>query len=101
MVDQLLRRRLVAAEIPHAVEERQIRREPAFRALGRVVSPALLRDLDVVALGDGPGAWWIEDAGALAGDEPPVVAGVVPGIGVGRVPLHELDHVFERSPRLR
>src|SRR5262249_41244302 len=79
-LQQLLGRRLVPRERPQAIEERQLADEPAGGAARHVVGPALLRHFQVIALGDRPGARRILDAGALAGDEPAVVAGIVPGV---------------------
>src|SRR2546425_3639778 len=88
-LQQVLGRRLVLRERPDAVEERQLTDEPPRRAARHVVGPALLGDLRVVALGDGPGARRIHDAGTPAGDQPPIVAGVVPGVDFGRIERHQ------------
>jgi hypothetical protein len=52
--------------------------------------------LRIVALGDRPGARRVHDAGALAGNEPTVVAGVVPGVDLGRVHRHQLLEILQR-----
>ena len=58
--------------------------------------PDVLGNVRIVALGDRPRARRIHDARALAGDDPAIVAGVVPGVNVRRVHRHELLHVLER-----
>ena len=62
--------------------------------------PAFLRHLRVVALGDRPGARRVHDARSLAGNEPAVVAGIVPGVNLRRIHRHQLLEVFQRRARL-
>jgi hypothetical protein len=64
------------------------------------VGPALLGYLRIIALGNRPGARRVHDAGTLAGDEPAVVAGVVPSVDFGRIERHEFLEIFERGARL-
>src|SRR6185369_3386243 len=93
---QVLRRRLVAREAPDAIELRQLADEAAFWSARHGVRPAIFRNLRVVALGDRPGGGRVHDAGALARDEPAVVAGVVPRVDVGWICRHQLLQIFER-----
>ncbi len=64
------------------------------------VGPALLRDLRRVALGNRPGARRIHDHRALAGHQPFVVRGVVPGRHIRRQEGDQLLVEFERLPHL-
>ena len=64
------------------------------------MGPAILRHRRIVALGDRPGARRIHDARAFAGDQPAIVAGVVPGVNLGRIDLHDLAGHFHGLPRL-
>ena len=60
--------------------------------------PATLCHFRVVALADRPGAWRIHDPGASAGNEPPVVTGIMPRVHLGRIHRHQLLEIFQRHP---
>ena len=64
------------------------------------MGPAIRRHSRIIALGDRPGARRVHDARALAGDEPAVIAGIVPGVNFRRIHRHQLLHVFERRAGL-
>ena len=76
---QALGRFLVLGEAPKTPEVGQEGCEPALRSGRKAVGPALLRDFRCVAFGHRPGTRRIHDHGALAGNQPLVVRGVVPG----------------------
>ena len=100
-VDQkVLRRRLVLGEAPQPVELRQLPDEAALWALWHRMGPAICRHGRIVALGDRPGARRVHDARAFAGNEPAVVAGVIPGIDLRRTDCHNFAGEFHRLPRL-
>src|SRR5215831_6544763 len=96
---QVLGRLLVLREGPDTVEERQLTDEAARRAPRHIMSPALGCDLRVVALGDCPGARRVLDGSAFAGDEPAVIAGVIPGVDFRRNERHQLLEKFECRAR--
>src|SRR5262249_14844404 len=96
----LLGRRLVLRERPDAVEERQLTNEPPRRPARHVVGPALGCHLRVIALGNRPGARRVLDGGAFAGDEPAIIARVIPSIDFGWIERHQLLEIFERRARL-
>ena len=97
---KILCRSLVLREAPQAIKLRQLPDEAALGATRHRMRPAILRHFGVVALGDRPGARRVHDARALAGDEPAVVAGIVPGVNVGRNHSHQLLGIFEHCARL-
>ena len=51
-------------------------------------------------LATAPGARRVHDARSLAGNEPAVVAGIIPGVNLRRIHRHEPLEVFQRFARL-
>src|SRR5260370_20362093 len=89
MDEQALRGFLVLGKVPCGPEEGKEWRKTALWTHGEAMSPALLRDLRRIAFGNGPCARRIHDQGALAGNQPLVVTGVVPCRCIGRQECHQ------------
>jgi len=60
----------------------------------------VLRHFRVVTLGDRPGARRVHDARSLTGNEPAVIASIVPGVNLWRVHRHQLLEILQRRTRL-
>src|SRR4029078_3740944 len=86
--EDIFARQFVLREAPQTVELGKLPDETSLRAFWHGVKPDVLRDFWIVALGNGPGAWRIHDARALAGDDPAVVAGIIPRVDLGRIHRH-------------
>ena len=99
MHQQALRRRLVLGEIPEAPEIRKEGGEPTLRSGRSIMRPALFAHLGRIAHRDCPGAGRVHDQRTLAGDQPFVVAGVVPCPDVGRQARHDLLEPIQHLAR--
>ena len=97
---QILGRRLVAAERPDAPEIRIVGDEPPFRPAWRGERPAVLRHLRLVALRHRPGGGRIEDQRALPRDQRAVVRRAVEAQHFARQELHQLLAIFQHLPHL-
>src|SRR5262245_33796019 len=88
MEQEIFACRLVLRETPQSVELRELSDKTALRTTRHGVMPDVFRDLDIVTLGDRPRAWRVHDAGAFAGNDPPVIAGVVPRVDLRWIHRH-------------
>ena len=98
VLDQLLGRGLVGAELPDAPEEGCRRHETALRTGRRGEGPAVRRHLRRIALGHRPGRRRIGDQRALAGDQRPVVRRVVEAARLAGQVLDELLRELQALP---
>src|SRR5262245_34712335 len=98
MREQALCGWLVLAKVPDRPVLRNKWREPSLGPRRHAVRPQLLGNLGRIALGYRPRAWWVHYERTLAGDEPLVVGGVVPGGSLRREELGTALVVVERLP---
>src|SRR6185295_636297 len=97
MQQEIFAGRLVLREAPQAVKLRKLTDEAALRTSRHRVTPDVFRNLWIVTLGNRPRTRRIHNSRTLAGNDPPIVARVVPGVDLGWVNRHELLQVFERG----
>src|SRR5215831_10581073 len=91
---EILGRRFVLRKAPQAIELRKLTDVTTLWPTRHGVQPDIFCNLRIVALGDGPRAWRVHDARAFAGDDPAIVAGIVPGVDLRRIHRHELLEIL-------
>src|SRR4029078_8975169 len=97
MQQEIFAGRLVLRETPQTVKLWKLTHEAALWTSRHRVTPDVFRNLWIVTLGNRRRPRRIHNSRTLAGNDPPIVARVVPGVDLGWVNRHELLQVFERG----